>query len=73
MDEIQIAYSVSTDPTTAPNDCVASTDYHGQAVKAHGLNWGEAKTGALARCNQLKALGEPPADESVDLDPPEAG
>ena len=73
MDDVTIAYSVSTDPVTAPNDCVASTDYHGQAVKSHGLNWAEAKTGALARCNQLKALGEPPPDETIDLDPPEAG
>ena len=72
MDEITIAYSVSTDPATAPNDCVAATDYKGQAVKAHGLNWAEAKNGCLSRCSQLKALGEPPPDETIDLDPPEA-
>ena len=73
MDEVTISYSIATDIAVAPNNCVAQTDYKGQAIKAHGANWADAKTGALSQCSHIKSLGEPPADESVDLDPPEAG
>ena len=72
MDEVTISYSIATDPAIIPNNCKASTDYKSQAISAHGANWNDAKENALSQCRHLKALGEPPADEEVDLDPPEA-
>ena len=71
-DTITITYALG-DPANAPNDCSANTTYKGEEVKAAGASWVEAKDNAIARCKHLKALGDPPAAEVVDLDPPAAG
>lgn len=71
MDKIDIDYAFG-DIAATPNLCKADTTYKGQTITAHGATWAEAKQGAVNQCEQLKALGTPPATESVDLDAPAA-
>jgi hypothetical protein len=69
MDSITIAYALHVDGI-APNNCQASTTYKTEAIVAYGGSWEEAKTNAILRCQQLKAIGDPPASDTIDLDVP---
>ena len=52
-----------------PNHCQARTTYRGKEVTAAGRNWDEARTNVINLCKQAKSVGQPPASETVDLDP----
>jgi hypothetical protein len=65
-ENITIHYDIA-EAAFAPNRCKASTSFGGEKLIGHGTNWDEAKQNVLGQVSGLKALGEPPADEEIDL------
>jgi len=66
-DSVTINYELDT-ASAPPNECKATASYKSQEVAAYGGSWAEAKTNAVNRCKQIKAVGDPPASEDIDLD-----
>ena len=69
MDNVDISFGLDIGQAS-PNECKAHTNYKGEDIVAYGNTFDEAKGNVIGRCKQLKAKGEVPADETIDLDSP---
>jgi hypothetical protein len=65
-DPITITFGI--DLAGGENKCKAHTNYKGEDVTQFGATWTVAQENVVAKCKELKALGDPPADIEIDLD-----